>query len=152
MRRWVLAVLSAFGLGVVAAAVRSGASRERGGPVSFHGRRGRAAAMARAGASLGLTQVSTEARKLFASAERRDELDRERELRTTQQVLASLGQMKGVLMKLGQMMSYVDTTLPDSMREALMTLQQDAPPMSPELAATVVEAGLGKPPHEMFAE
>ena len=45
--------------------------------------------------------------------------------------------MKGALMKLGQMASYLDQGLPEHVREALAELQQDAPPMSAELAAGV---------------
>ena len=67
-------------------------------------------------------------------------------------MVEALGSMKGALMKLGQMASYVDTGLPEPMRQALATLQQDAPPMSPELAAGVVEEELGGPPDRVFAE
>ena len=42
------------------------------------------------------------------SAERRIELDHERELKTAEAITERLGNMKGALMKLGQMASYVD--------------------------------------------
>ena len=76
---------------------------------------------------------------MFASAERRVELDDERELRTAEQVAERLGDMKGALMKLGQMASYLDDGLPEPVRLALAQLQANAPPMSAELAAEVVE-------------
>ena len=57
------------------------------------------------GAAVGATYASTAARKLFATAERRVELDRERELRTADAVAERLGHMKGALMKLGQMVT-----------------------------------------------
>ena len=38
--------------------------------------------------------------------------------------------MKGALMKLGQMVSYLDEGLPEHVRDALAQLQHDAPPMS----------------------
>ena len=56
------------------------------------------------------------------------------------------------MMKLGQMASYLDEGLPEPVREALAELQQDAPPMSAELAAGVVERELGAPPEQLFAE
>ncbi len=56
---------------------------------------------------------------MFASAERRVELDRHRELRTAQAVAEELGHMKGALMKLGQMASYLDEGLPEPLRAAL---------------------------------
>ncbi|MEZ5380192.1 MAG: AarF/ABC1/UbiB kinase family protein, partial [Microthrixaceae bacterium] len=59
--------------------------------------------------------------------------------------------MKGAMMKLGQMASYLETGLPEPMREALVQLQSDAPPMAPELAAQVVLDELGAPPEELFA-
>ena len=92
------------------------------------------------------------ARRVFAVAERREELDQQFELRTAEQVAEALGNMKGALMKLGQMASYLDQGLPEPVREALAQLQQDAPPMAPELAAGVVERELGAPPEQLFAE
>ncbi len=87
------------------------------------------------GAQVGGTYATTAARKLFATAERRVELDRERELKTAEAITERLGNMKGALMKLGQMASYVNDGLPEPMREALAQLQSNAPPMSAELAA-----------------
>ena len=55
-------------------------------------------------------------------------------------------------MKIGQMASFLDDGLPEPMREALATLQADAPPMSSALAAQVVEEELGAPPETIFAE
>lgn len=112
----------------------------------------RSAKLARMGARVGGTYASTAARKTFASAERRDELDREREFRTAEQVAEELGQMKGALMKLGQMASYLDDGLPEPLRLALGQLQSDAPPMSTDLARSTVEAELGKPISDLFVE
>lgn len=92
------------------------------------------------------------ARRVFASAARREELDSEFQLRTAEDVAATLGNMKGALMKLGQMASYLDQGMPPHLRDALAQLQSDAPPMSSELAAGVIEAELGRPPTELFDE
>ncbi len=104
------------------------------------------------GANVGASYAATAARKLFATAERRIELDHDRELRTAAAVADRLGQMKGALMKLGQMASYVDQALPAPIREALTQLQSNAPPMSAELAAQVIEKDLGAPPENLFVE
>jgi predicted unusual protein kinase regulating ubiquinone biosynthesis (AarF/ABC1/UbiB family) len=104
------------------------------------------------GAQVGGTYASTAARKLFASAERRVELDRERELKTAEAIADRLGNMKGALMKLGQMASYIDEGLPEPMRIALAELQSNAPPMSAELAAGVIERELGLSPDKLFVE
>jgi predicted unusual protein kinase regulating ubiquinone biosynthesis (AarF/ABC1/UbiB family) len=89
---------------------------------------------------------------VFASADRREELDEAFALRTAEQVAEELGNLKGAMMKLGQMASYLDQGLPSPIRTALADLRQDAPPMSAELAAGVLRAELGKRPEELFAE
>ena len=66
--------------------------------------------------------------------------------------MRELGAMKGALMKLGQMVSYLDEGLPEPVRHALAQLQQDAPPMSVELASDTVRAELGALPAVVFAE
>lgn len=112
----------------------------------------RNARLARMGAKVGSTYASTAARKTFASTERRIELDREREFTTAKQVADELGQMKGALMKLGQMASYLDDGLPEPLRLALAQLQSNAPPMSQDLAVATVEAELGRPIGELFVQ
>ncbi|MBM3718915.1 MAG: AarF/ABC1/UbiB kinase family protein [Actinobacteria bacterium] len=107
--------------------------------------------IARLGLRLGLGHASTSARKVFASAQRRESLSRDRELRTARQVATELGQMKGALMKLGQMASYLDDGLPEPLRHALVQLQSQAPPMSVDLARAEIERELGAPIHELFA-
>jgi len=108
-------------------------------------------ALAGLGARTGSSFASHRARRLFADAERRDALDAAFELRTAEQVAQTLGQMKGALMKLGQMASYLDQGLPEPVRAALADLQSDAPPMSSDLAAAMIRAELGQEPEEVFA-
>ena len=108
--------------------------------------------VARLGATVGKHYATNAARKLFASAERRIELDQERELRTAEAVAERLGNMKGALMKLGQMASYIDDALPTPLRDALSALQSNAPPMSAALAAGVIEREFGVPPERLFVE
>ena len=119
-------------------------------PVSSKRRLGRNTEIARLGAKVGATYASTAARKLFASAERKQELNHERELKTATEIAERLGNMKGALMKLGQMASYLDNGLPEPLRLALAELQNNAPPMSGELAREVIESEFGKPASELF--
>ena len=78
--------------------------------------------------------------------------------RTSQRYAAMLGHSKGVLMKAGQVLSFValgSLVPPERQRvyqAAMARLQADAPPMAPELATAMVEAELGAPPEEIFAE
>ena len=87
----------------------------------------------------------------FAGDERRAQLQARFELQTAEQVAEVLGNMKGAVMKLGQMASYLDAGLPAPVREALAQMQSDAPPMSFELAAGVIRSELGGEPDEVFA-
>ncbi len=119
---------------------------------NLNNKRARAMEMARVGRRTGGDYALHRARRIFADAERREELDTAFEMKTAAQVAESLGHMKGAMMKLGQMASYLDSGMPEHVREALSQLQADAPPMSAELAAGVVIAELGAPPEEIFLE
>src|SRR5207248_2696950 len=63
-----------------------------------------------------------------------------------------LGALKGVLMKLGQMASYIYEDMPATFRASMSRLQHKAPPMTPALAAAVIAEELGAPPERVFAE
>ena len=134
-----LVVLAAAAVGVAALVRRS-----------VRGRRN--LDIAALGVQVGGAYATTAARKLFATAERRVELDRDRELRTAEAITDRLGNMKGALMKLGQMASYVTEGLPEPMRLALAELQSNAPPMSADLAAGVIERELGAAPDKVFVQ
>jgi predicted unusual protein kinase regulating ubiquinone biosynthesis (AarF/ABC1/UbiB family) len=113
-------------------------------------RRGLAAVrlVARGGA-----RYATNAPRLFATAgEQRQQLRNDLALRNAEDVAATLGTMKGVLMKIGQMASYVDDGLAPPVRRTLSRLQDSVPPMSPELAAQVVTEELGAPPEQVFGQ
>lgn len=96
--------------------------------------------------ALGGKQDSDEERKKVAESAKK----------TAQAMLKTLGEMKGLPLKLGQMASYIDGLAPpgyeDKFRETLKKLQAKAPPLSPEAAVKVVTEDLGAPPTEIFAE
>jgi predicted unusual protein kinase regulating ubiquinone biosynthesis (AarF/ABC1/UbiB family) len=108
--------------------------------------------VARVGSRTGGAYALHRARRVFADAERREALDTQFEMKTAAHIAETLGNMKGAMMKLGQMASYLDAGMPPHVREALAQLQSDAPPMSAELAAGVIESELGAPPGVLFAE
>lgn len=70
-------------------------------------------------------------------------------------MLKTLGEMKGLPLKIGQMASYIDGLAPPGYEEkfqnALKRLQQKAPPLDPVAAARVVREEFGMPPEELFA-
>jgi predicted unusual protein kinase regulating ubiquinone biosynthesis (AarF/ABC1/UbiB family) len=101
----------------------------------------------------GGARYASSAPKLFAAAgEARQQLRQDLALETAQDVAETLGAMKGVLMKIGQMASYIDEGLSPPVRRTLSRLQDSVPPMSAELAATVVAEELGQRPERAFAE
>ena len=151
MRRRIALLVAALTALGAAAAILARRARPNGHAV-HRSRWGRNTRLARLGARVGTDYATTAARKTFASASRRDELDRHRELRSAQQVADELGQMKGALMKLGQMASYLDDGLPEPLRLALSQLQSKAPPMSVELSLATVERELGRSVDELFVE
>ena len=114
-------------------------------------RLGRIAPLARLALRIGGRYVGRSPQLLFASVERRTELRHDLALRSAEEVAEELGYMKGVLMKLGQMASYVDEDMPQTFRSAMGRLQHNAPPMSPELASSVIVDELGAAPERVFA-
>ncbi|CAB4554499.1 unannotated protein [freshwater metagenome] len=112
----------------------------------------RTATLAQVGAKTGTNFVSMKARGLLATQERRGELREAFELQTAEQVTEVLGNMRGAMMKLGQMASYLDQGLPEPVRQALAQLQSNAPPMAYSLVAQVIQEELGGDPDEVFAE
>ncbi len=76
--------------------------------------------------------------------------------KTAHAMLKTLGEMKGLPLKLGQMASYIDGLAPpgyeEKFKSVLVRLQAKAPPLSPEASIRVVTEELGRPPSEVFAE
>ncbi len=142
----------AAGLAVVVLGFRSRFAVPVERVVHGNGMSARNLRLARLGFRGGRRYAVHRARRTFASAERQSHLDLAFQMETAADVTAELGNMKGAMMKLGQMASYIDTGLPDHVRQTLASLQHDAPPMSPELSAATIEAELGARPDELFAE
>jgi predicted unusual protein kinase regulating ubiquinone biosynthesis (AarF/ABC1/UbiB family) len=75
---------------------------------------------------------------------------------TAEAMLKTLGEMKGLPLKLGQMASYIDGLAPPGYEEkfqrVLNRLQQKAPPLSREAAVKVIREDLGALPEEIFSE
>lgn len=107
--------------------------------------------------------MATEAMRRAAFGKREDpEAEREAQRKvvenakkTAEAMLKTLGEMKGLPLKLGQMASYIDGLAPpgyeEKFQEVLKKLQAKAPPLSREAAIKVITSELGKP-EEVFAE
>jgi predicted unusual protein kinase regulating ubiquinone biosynthesis (AarF/ABC1/UbiB family) len=107
--------------------------------------------------------LAAEAMKRAIGVSRDEEEEREARAKvlasakkTAEAMLKTLGEMKGLPLKLGQMASYIDGLAPPGYEEkfqsVLKKLQQKAPPLSREAAERVVREDLGSPPTEVFAE
>jgi len=76
--------------------------------------------------------------------------------RTADAMLKTLGEMKGLPLKLGQMASYIDGLAPpgyeEKLQRVLARLQQKAPPLSAEAAVRVIREDFGVGPTELFAQ
>jgi predicted unusual protein kinase regulating ubiquinone biosynthesis (AarF/ABC1/UbiB family) len=144
-RRSSVAALAA----IAAMATGAGIAARRSTPI---GRVGRSMRIWKLSARNSARFAVSKVRGVGSPAERRAELDARFAVRTAADVAKELGEMKGVLMKAGQMISFIFESLPDEAQAALATLQADAAPMAPSLAAGVVTDALGGPPEHVFLD
>src|SRR4029450_5141927 len=104
-KRGVLTVGIVVGAGIAAIAVLARRARrndDAATPIPAQTRNRRRLELARVGGRAGAGFALHRARRTFASAERRVELDRRFELRTADEVAQTLGNMKGAFIKVGQ--------------------------------------------------
>ncbi|MBN2529418.1 MAG: AarF/ABC1/UbiB kinase family protein [Deltaproteobacteria bacterium] len=87
-------------------------------PTSSPGRLGRMALTALTGGAMAITR-----------SRKRDNDDIGIDPQKIVKLVTSVGQMKGIAMKMAQIMSYIDVAIPDEMRDALSVLQTYAQPM-----------------------
>ncbi|MCY1030580.1 AarF/ABC1/UbiB kinase family protein [Corallococcus sp. BB11-1] len=73
-------------------------------------------------------------------------------LGTAEKLVATLGEMKGAAMKLGQALSMDQDLLTPEVRQMLAKLQNQAPAMSYAQVSRVVKEELGAPPEELFRD
>jgi len=99
----------------------------------------------------GARYIAVRVKGVGADAERRAALNERFAICTAEDVARELGQMKGALMKAGQLIGFIAEALPEEAQRALATLQADAPPMAPALAVQVVTEELG-PPSKVFLD
>ena len=71
-------------------------------------------------------------------------------MRTAEDVTRTMGDMKGAVMKFGQILSLMSGVLPDEMSAQHTSLQSDAPPMSYHLVEDVFAREFGRRPSKVF--
>jgi predicted unusual protein kinase regulating ubiquinone biosynthesis (AarF/ABC1/UbiB family) len=102
-------------------------------------------------AALSTSWAGAQVRRLFAGAEGRKRIDADQRRASAARVAETMGQMKGVFMKLGQMMSFITDDVAPEYRQALTALQASAPPMDFALVRDAAERELGRPLERAFA-
>jgi predicted unusual protein kinase regulating ubiquinone biosynthesis (AarF/ABC1/UbiB family) len=127
---------------------RRGALRLRGLSTSASGRAARVGGLLTRSA---FRRLVLRLRQLVADKRRRRELADQVHLREASEAAELMGNMKGVAMKLGQILSFADESLPEPAREALRGLQQDAPPMAFDLVRQTIEAEFSRPLPKLLA-
>lgn len=107
------------------------------------------------GVPLARLAARTAASRVAGKVRRSDEAQLARFTKEAERYAELLGGMKGVAMKVGQLVSFLDSSLvPEEYRpiyqQVVGALQADAPPMSTGLVHQVIEAELGRPTAEVF--
>ena len=113
-------------------------------PTSTLGRMGRTAA-----ALLGSGGLI---RSLRRGAATDDEGAVELDAKTIARVVSRFGRLKGIAMKMAQIMSYIDVALPEELRTAMSVLQTHAQPMPFDRVAAIIRSELGERAESLLAD
>ncbi|CAM9960775.1 unnamed protein product [Chrysoparadoxa australica] len=93
-------------------------------------------------------------KSLQKAAQKKEEVENlHRKAMAAREIIKSMGELKGALMKLGQMLSITeDLIVPPEISKLFSELQKNAPPMRGQEIDAVFLASFGKKPEELFAE
>ncbi|MDX1800981.1 MAG: AarF/ABC1/UbiB kinase family protein [Marinobacter sp.] len=95
-------------------------------------------------------QYAGQRARKFLGREADDAARSEHYSRMADQIADTLGELKGAVMKVGQIASQTQDFLPKEFSDALQKLQKEAPPMPFEVITDQIEAELGRPVGELF--
>jgi predicted unusual protein kinase regulating ubiquinone biosynthesis (AarF/ABC1/UbiB family) len=104
---------------------------------------------ARATSNIALQVARRSASRLWTSSSAKSD---EADARLGEAIFAQLDDLKGMAMKVGQILSYMDTGLPPALSDKLAQLQQGFSPLPFEVMAPVVEAELNCALATVFSE
>jgi predicted unusual protein kinase regulating ubiquinone biosynthesis (AarF/ABC1/UbiB family) len=104
-------------------------------------------------AQVALSYVALAASRRFRRAETFERVTREKHRRNAQRIEAAIVKLRGLFIKVGQLISIMANFLPDAFREELERLQDQVPPRPYEdIEARLREELGGRGPSEVFAE
>jgi predicted unusual protein kinase regulating ubiquinone biosynthesis (AarF/ABC1/UbiB family) len=101
-------------------------------------------------ASVATNYAKAQVKTAFRSADEKLRHTAEAHQLSGERIARTLGELKGAVMKVGQMASIADDILPREIATALRTLQREAPPMPFEVIAEQIKAELGSRPELLF--
>ncbi len=94
--------------------------------------------------------LSMAARTLAGKPSAPKVIDKERATAAARELVSQIGALKGLVMKVGQMASYLPGALPDEAQRVLAELQAESTAMSYERVREVLERELGGDPEVLF--
>ncbi|MCY2954857.1 MAG: AarF/UbiB family protein [Planctomycetota bacterium] len=113
---------------------------------------GRGMRMGRLGLHVVGSYLGYQLQNLLLGSESREERHTKLRRNVSRRVREELAELKGPLMKFGQILSMQTQMLPDESIEELSNLQMRAPGMHPTLARAQFKSSLGRYPEEVFRE
>jgi predicted unusual protein kinase regulating ubiquinone biosynthesis (AarF/ABC1/UbiB family) len=93
---------------------------------------------------VGSSYLGQAVKSAFLNDEQKSESLIKKNLQNARRIANTFGELKGAVMKVGQMLSLQEDLLPEEMRDILRGLQNQAPPVPFELMRPVLEEELGK--------
>jgi transcriptional regulator with XRE-family HTH domain len=117
-------------------------------PVS---RLSRSAKLSRTAAGVAARATVLALGRMFVDRERARVLSAGAHAAIAARIAETLGEMKGLAMKLGQSASYLDFAIPEEARAALASLCTRSRPMAPSVVAEIFVRELGASPRRLFA-
>lgn len=111
------------------------------------GFRKRTLVTAKLGAKVGLAMAK---RSIRGAGEEEEKIDAERAKEGARELVQQLGALKGLVMKVGQMASYLPGALPDEAQSILAKLQAESVAMSFDRVAETIREELGEAPESLF--
>jgi predicted unusual protein kinase regulating ubiquinone biosynthesis (AarF/ABC1/UbiB family) len=101
---------------------------------------------------VGASYLGQKIKGAFVSSETKEQSMVRANIKNAERIVKTLGELKGSVMKVGQMLSLQADVLPREMTEILSRLQKEAPPVAFEVIRKQVERELERPLEEAFAE
>ncbi len=103
-------------------------------------------------ASVAGSYAANKVRRQFSEAADHQAQQSQAYSKMADQIVDTLGELKGAVMKVGQIASQTQDFLPKEFSDALQKLQKEAPPMAFSVIRQQIENELGAGPDELFAD